>query len=330
MFDTGQIVLTREARVVLAVSPEPTLEERLITAIWGIRSLHLSGTESQYLVGSMKYGVVWDQMYGMLRQLALPGSRAFTAYTGDDTTIYSAACYLPERICHLYKCRPPPASDIMQPGDRRLHWLPIAVDGTLRHEASYVHCRPGGTASPNQLSSWWVLGGSEKWEILYAASKEVDFDDQLRRAATVSFKDAEGNGRQSLFLLSADGKARVLMAGCQSWKADSPGATVPWVCMCNRAVCLDTFGTASAMDGNWEGAVAIGSIYRTITSDRRVRDYGLHGVLRVLLCGINGPRDLVVQSTRKAPAIVARTMLQPVLHEARLAARTLRPCLIKQ
>ena len=60
----------------------------------------------------------------------------------------------------------------------------------------------------------------------------------------------------------------------------------------------------------------------TITSDRRVPHYGLHGVLPVLLCGINGTRDLVVQLTEKAPATVARTMVQPVLDEARLAART--------
>ena len=86
-------------------------------------------------MGSMTYGVVWEQVYGMLRQLALPESRAFTAYTGDDTAIHGAACYLPDGIGHLYKCRPPPPSDIMQPGDRRLHWLPIAVDGTSRHEA---------------------------------------------------------------------------------------------------------------------------------------------------------------------------------------------------
>ena len=51
-------------------------------------------------------------------------------------------------------------------------------------------------------------------------------------------------------------------------------------------------------------------------------DYGLHGVLHVLLCGINRARDLVVQLTRKAPATVVRTMLQQALDEARLAART--------
>ena len=97
------------------------MEERLIMAVWRIWSLHLSRTEAQYLVGSMTYGVLWEQVYGMLRQLALPESWAFTAYTGDDTAIYGAAYYLPDRIGHLYKCRPPPPSDIMQSVDRELH-----------------------------------------------------------------------------------------------------------------------------------------------------------------------------------------------------------------
>ena len=188
--DTGQIVLTPETRVVVTVQPEPTMEERLIMAVWRIRSLHLFRAESRYLVGSMTYGVVWDQVYGMLRQLAVLESRAFTAYTGDDTANHGAACYLPDRIGHLFKCRPPPTSDIMQPRDQRLHWLPIAVDGTSRHEASCVHCTLGGIASPNQLSNWWLRGGTEKWETLYAASQEIDFDDELRKAANVSFKDA--------------------------------------------------------------------------------------------------------------------------------------------
>ena len=273
-------------------------------------------------MGSMAYGVVGEQVYGMLRQLALSESRAFTAYTGDNTAISGAVCYLPDRIGHLYKCQPPPSLDIMHPGDRRLHWLPITVDGTWRHEASYVHCTLGGTASPNQLSTWWLFGGSEKRETIYAASQEIDFDDELRKAATVSLENTVGKDRQSLFFLCADGKAQVLMAGCQNWKAECPGATVCWVCMRSRALWFATFGTASAIDTGRIGAVAIGAMYRTITSDRRVPDYGLHGVLRVLFCGINGTRDLVVQLTSKAPANEARTMLQPVLDEARLAART--------
>ena len=90
-------------------------------AVWRIRSLHFSRTGARYLVGSRAYGVVWEQVYGMLRQLALPESRALNAHTGDDTAIYGVACYLPDRIGHLYNCGPPPPSDIMQPGVRRLH-----------------------------------------------------------------------------------------------------------------------------------------------------------------------------------------------------------------
>ena len=54
----GQIVLTPETRVVLAVPPEHPMAERLIMAGWRIRSLHLSRTEARYLVRSMTYGVV--------------------------------------------------------------------------------------------------------------------------------------------------------------------------------------------------------------------------------------------------------------------------------
>ena len=58
---TGQIVLTPQTRVVVALQPEPTMEERLSMAVWRIRSLHLCRTESRYLVGSMTYGVVWTR-----------------------------------------------------------------------------------------------------------------------------------------------------------------------------------------------------------------------------------------------------------------------------
>ena len=210
----------------------------------------------------------------------------------------------------------------MQPGDRRLNWLPIAVDGASRHEASYVHCTVGGPSSPNQLSSWWLLGDSEKWETLYTASQEMDFDDKLRKAATVSCKDLGGNDRQSLFFPCAEGKAHALMAGCQNGKAKCPGATVCCACMSKRAPSLVAFGIARAIEADWIGVVAMGSIKRNITGDRRVPDYGLHKVLRVLLCGINGTRDLVVELTGKVPATLARTILQPILGEARLAAKT--------
>ena len=143
--------------------------------------------------------MVWEQVYCMRWKIASPESRAFTAYIRDNTASHGAVCYLLDRIGHLFKSRPPPPSDIMQPRDQRLHWLPIAVDDTSRHEASYVHCTLRGTANPNQLSSRWLLFGSEKWETLYVAPQEIDFDGRFRKAANVSFKDTGGNDRRSLF-----------------------------------------------------------------------------------------------------------------------------------
>ena len=75
-----------------------------------------------------------------------------------------------------------------------MHWLPIAGDGASRHVALYVHCTLGGTSSRNQLSSWWLLGGSEIWDALYVASQEID--DELRKAAAVSFQVIGGNNGQ--------------------------------------------------------------------------------------------------------------------------------------
>ena len=187
-------------------------------AVWRIRSLYLSRREVRYVVGSMIYEVVWEQVYGMLRQLALPEFRAFMRIR--ETTRPSMA-----RLATAPTASPTCRS-VHHPHPRTSCSL---GDRTSRHEASYVHCTLGGTTSRNQLPSWWLLRGSEKWETLYALSQEVDFADELRKAATVSFKDTKGNGRQSLFFLCAGGKAQLLMAGCQNWKAESPRATVCWV-----------------------------------------------------------------------------------------------------
>ena len=105
------------------------------------------------------------------------------------------------------------------------------MDGTSRHEASYVHCTLGGTASPNQVSNWWLLGGSEKCETLYTASQEIDFDDELRKTATVSLKDAEGNDRWSLFFLCGMGKHT------WSWRAAKTRRQNPLVPPCVGAAC---------------------------------------------------------------------------------------------
>ena len=55
---------------------------------------------------------------------------------------------------------------------------------------------------------------------------------------------------------------------------------------------------------------------------RGVPDYCLQLVVRVVLCGMNGTRALVAKRTRKASATLARTMLQPILNDARLATKS--------
>ena len=98
--------------------------------------------------------------------------------------------------------------------------MPLALDGTSRHEDSYVHSTLGGTSSPDQLAIWWLLGGSEEWATLYTAAQEVDFGQQLWDASKVVFQDTSGADQETLFFLCAGGKAQILMANCKNSKAE--------------------------------------------------------------------------------------------------------------
>ena len=74
-----------------------------------------------------------------------------------------------------------------------------------------MHCTVGGTGSPDQLASRWLLGASEEWATLYAAAQEVDFDQQQWGAKGVVFQYTSGADRQTLLFLCADGRAHILM-----------------------------------------------------------------------------------------------------------------------
>ena len=127
--------------------------EKTVAAVWRIRSLHLSRTEAQYLTPHLVEGVPWEDVWVTMQQLAQPTSEGFVAKTGDDTELYGAFCPLPARLQHLYRCQPVEPAPVQQLGNPRLHWMPLAVDGTSRHEASFVHCTLRGTSSPDQLAS---------------------------------------------------------------------------------------------------------------------------------------------------------------------------------
>ena len=217
----------------------PSLWEETVAAVWCIQSLHLSRTKAQYLTPHLIEGVPWEDVWATMQQLAQPASEGFVATTGEGAELYGAAP----------SCRPVGPVHVQQPGDPTLHWMPIAVDGTSRHEASYVHCTLGGTSSPDQLASRWLIGGSEEWATLYAAAQEVNFDQQLWDAREPVFHDTGGSDRETLFFPCADRKAQILMANCKNRKAEAPQALVCWVCRCNRAQCLANFGLEDTIDG---------------------------------------------------------------------------------
>ena len=171
-----------------------------------------------------------------------------------------------------------------------------------------MHCTLGGTSSPNQLASWWLLGGSEEWATSYAAAQEVDFDQQLWDVSKVVFQDS-GSDPKTLFFLCAGGKAQILRANCKNWKAEAPQALVCWVCGCNRAQCLANFGLEYTIHGWWDVVLPIGVIYQHIAVDRRIPDYGLHGVLCVTKCGISGMHAVVAAATGKSADVVVRNLI---------------------
>ena len=112
------------------------------------------------------------------------------------------------------------------------------------------------------------------------------------------------------------------MANCKIFKAEASQAMLCWVCGRNRADCLANFGLEATIDGWWEVVLPMGAMYRHIPTKCRIPDHGLHGVLRVTICGISGMRDAVSDATGKSAAVVVRNFFQPILDVARVGAKT--------
>ena len=190
----------------------------------------LSRTEARYLLGSMTYGVVWEQMYGMFRKLASPEFRAFTTCMRDDMAIHGGACYLPDCIGHLYECRPPPPSDIM-PGDRRRHWLPIALDGTSKHEAWYVHCMPMEPPAPTNYLVGGYSGAVKNGRPSTQAQKKQILMMSCARTPPEILRMREGMIGSPFFYCVHMGKRRC------SWQAAKTGRQNPPEPRCAESAC---------------------------------------------------------------------------------------------
>ena len=267
-------------------------------------------------------GVPSEAVWATMQHLAKPAAEGFVAMTGEGVELYGAECPLPKRLQHLYSCPPVEPVHVQQPGNARIHWMPVAVDGTSRHEASYVHCTLGGTSSPDQLASWWLLGLASsgprctqprmRWASTNNCGMQVRLYSRIPAVRTARL----------FFFPFADGKAQILMANCKNWKAEAPQAMVRWVCGCNRAQRLADFGLEDTIDGWWDVVLPIGATYRHIAAHRRISGYVLHGVLCVTICGISGMCEAMAAATGKSAAVVVRHLFQPIRDVARIQAKT--------
>ena len=201
----------------------------------------------------------------------------------------------------------------------------IGVDGTNRWNRAYVHCAvsaPG--CGPTQLASWWLFEASETRATVYNMQSECDFDTQLRAATALQMPHADGVARSPLFFVRADGKAHIMLAGGGGFNKKSPGAMVCYCCGANRGTALRKFGGQEVALEGIKGHVRLTGVFRDIPADRRVPDFGAHGVMRVAIAGVNGiVRVLVTHGgvSRKSAA----TMVQGVLNGARKVARKVQP-----
>ena len=97
---------------------------------------------------------------------------------------------------------------------------------------------------------------------------------------------------------------------------------VCWVCDRNRGGRLANFGREATIDGWLEVVLPMGAIYRHIPAKYRIPDPGLHGVLRVTICGNSGMRDALSAATGNSAAVIVRNFFQPILGVDCMVAQT--------
>ena len=77
-----------------------------MAAVWGIRSLHVSRTEAEYLTPHLVERVPLEDVWATTQQLPRPTAEGFVAQMGEGVELYGALCPLPKRLQHLYSCPP--------------------------------------------------------------------------------------------------------------------------------------------------------------------------------------------------------------------------------
>ena len=132
------------------------------------------------------------------------------------------------------------------------------------------------------------------WATVYSMQLECDFDTELRAATALQRRHAAGVARSSLFFVWVDGKTHIMLAGGDGFTKKSPGAMVCHCCGANRETVLRKFGGQEVALEGIKGHVRPTGVFRDIAADRRVPDFGAHGVMRIAIAGVNGIARVLV------------------------------------
>ena len=192
-----------------------------------------------------------------------------------------------ERLALLYEARGVRTSEALPRGAQRNSWVTVGVDGTNRWNQAYVYCAVAAPGrGPTQLAGWWLLEGSEMWATMYTMQSESDFDTQLRAATDLELLHADGVAPGHLFFVRVDGKAHIMLAGGDGFTKKSPGAMVCQCCGANHETALRKLGGQEVALKGIKGHVRLTEVFPDIAADRRVPDFGAHGVMRVAIAGV--------------------------------------------
>ena len=109
------------------------------------------------------------------------------------------------------------------------------------------------------------------------------------------------------------------LGGAKAFTAES-GAIVCYICGKDRQCVLSGFGTREVVLGTgFSGWFGAGTVFPQIPGECRVPDFGLHGVVRVLRCGLSGVVEGLV-ARRGMSGARARAAIQEICDHARLAS----------
>ena len=228
-----------------------------------------------------------------------------------------AFCKLVEGLALLYEACPVPTPDNMQAGAQRHTWVTIGVRGTNRWSRAYVHCVVAAPGSePTPLASWWLFDGGEMWATVHRMQSECNFHAQHRAVVALQLPHVDGLARSPLFLLRADGKAHIMLAGGDNFTKKRPGAMVCHCCGANRSTVLRKFGGQEVVLQRIKGCARLTGVFLDIPADRRIPDFGAHGVMCVAIAGLHGTVRVLITDARASKSAAAR-MVQRVVNGER-------------